>query len=125
VADSDATSGRVYWGKGVSAAAATDARQPVAVGTDGMGRVLVVEGITAGSPKARVLRYPQRSPGGAGAPVFEDLSGPLGVAVDTVGNIYVVEVGKARISLVTYDGTLYSWAADGLADPRYLAFTQY
>jgi hypothetical protein len=122
VADSSPSANRVYWGPSLAAASATDALEPVNVGVDGMGRVYVAEGKTDGT--ARVLRYGQTSPGGAGEPVGEKLTGPRGIAVDAVGNIYIVEVGKLRIALATYDGQIFSWSS-GLTDPQFLAFTQY
>lgn len=107
----------VRWGfSGPSASVAN----PVMVATDGTGRVFVAEGTFSG---ARVVRYHQRSPGDA-VVVADALSGPTGIAVDPVGNIYIVEQGAARIVLVTYKGELFQFAGSVL-DPYYAVFTQY
>ena len=37
------------------------------------------------------------------------IAGPRGIAVDAVGNVYVVEVGKLRIALATYDPSDPVW----------------
>jgi len=109
---------QVQWGfNGGSSAAVTD---PVNVTTDATGRVYVAEGAASG---ARVLRYHQRSAGGEKV-VADSLSGPTGIAVDPVGNIYIVEQGAARIVLVTHSGELYAWATS-VIDPYYAVFTQY
>jgi sugar lactone lactonase YvrE len=87
---------------------------------DGMGRVYVAEGSASG---ARVWRYHQKDPGGAQI-VADLLQSPSGLAVDPVGNIYIVEKGQSRITLVSQDAKLYTWVS-GLSDPDFLAFTQY
>ncbi|MGZ3699204.1 MAG: hypothetical protein ACXWP5_13810, partial [Bdellovibrionota bacterium] len=73
---------------------------------------------------ARVLRYHQSDPGGAGTVVANQLSTPQGIAVDEAQNIYIVEKGNLRITLVTQDQQLYQWYGP-LGDPQYIAFTQY
>ncbi len=108
----------VQWGLGSGPTTTVD--DPVNITTDATGRVYVAEGASSG---ARVLRYHQRSPGNPKV-VADSLSGPTGIAVDPVGNIYIVEQGAARIVLVTHKGEFYSWAT-GIIDPYYLVFTQY
>lgn len=109
---------RVYWGDSSTATAA----DPVNVALDGTGRVYVAEGTAT---DARVLRFHQRAPGSdTGVVVADQLLGPRGIAVDPVGNIYVVEQGAGRIVLITHEGVLYSWVSN-VVDPQYLAFTQY
>lgn len=107
----------VQWGFSGPSTTVVD---PVNVTTDATGRVYVAEGAASG---ARVLRYHQRDPGGMTV-VADALSGPTGIAVDPVGNIYIVEQGAARIVLVTHKGDLFAWAT-GVIDPYYAVFTQY
>jgi DNA-binding beta-propeller fold protein YncE len=108
----------VMWG--TSAANSITVTSPVQAAIDSTGRVYIAEGISSG---ARVLRYHQDSPGTA-VPVADQLTGPQGIAVDPVGDIYVIEQGAGRVVLVSFDGTLYQWTS-GLVDPQYMAFTQY
>ncbi len=112
-------SDRVQWGPDANAEAVT-VTDPVQAAVDGTGRVFIAEGSTTG---ARVLRFHQDSPGTA-VPVADQLSGPQGIAVDPVGNIYVVEQGAGRIVLVSHDGTLFQWTSN-IVDGQYIAFTQY
>jgi sugar lactone lactonase YvrE len=109
----------VTWGISAGGPSATVANiQNLAI--DGFGRVYVAEGSASG---ARVWRYHQTAPGGAEV-VADSLQTPSGIAVDPVGNIYIVEKGQSRITLVTQDRKLYTWVS-GLSDPDFLAFTQY
>ena len=48
----------------------------------------------------------------------------VGIAVDHVGNIFIVEQGAGRINLISYDGIKFAWITD-TTDPQFLAFTQY
>jgi sugar lactone lactonase YvrE len=109
----------IYWGLG-SNVPSTAVTAPVHLTTDETGRVYVAEGSTSG---ARVLRYHQREPGDVTV-VADTLSGPSGIAVDPVGNIYIVEQGAARIVLVDREKKFYAWATN-LIDPYYIVFTQY
>jgi hypothetical protein len=115
----DLSNGVVSWGtaSGAPSVVVNDIQN---LAIDGMGRVYAAEGTSTG---ARVWRYHQKDPGGATI-VADLLQTPSGLAVDTVGNIYIVEKGQARITLVSHDGLLYTWTS-GLADPDFLAFTQY
>lgn len=109
----------IYWGLGSGVPSAT-VTAPVHLTTDETGRVYVAEGSTSG---ARVLRYHQREPGDVTV-VADTLSGPSGIAVDPVGNIYIVEQGAARIVLVDREKKFYAWATN-VIDPYYIVFTQY
>jgi sugar lactone lactonase YvrE len=109
----------VTWGTSAGGPSATVTNiQNMAI--DGMGRVYVAEGASSG---ARVWRYHQTDSGGATV-VADSLQTPSGIAVDPVGDIYIVEKGQSRITLVTQDAKLYTWVS-GLSDPDFLAFTQY
>jgi len=96
-----------------------DIAAPVNASLDGTGRVYVA----TGDPQAgQVIRFHQDSPGD-GKVVADNLLGPAGIAVDLVGDIFVVEQGANRVVLITYDGYKYAWVT--AEDPQYLAFTQY
>jgi sugar lactone lactonase YvrE len=109
---------KVFWG--LDAAASADVSQPINTSIDGTGRVYVAQG---DPENGKVLRYHQTEPG-EGTLVADGLVGPAGIAVDLVGNIFVVEQGAGRVILVTYDGLKFAWLTD-VADPQYLAFAQY
>lgn len=106
----------VQWGLG--SGPSTTVNDPGNITTDATGRVYVAEGVASG---ARVLRYHQRDPGSMKV-VADALSGPSGIAVDPVGNIYIIEQGAARIVLVTHKGEFFAWAT-GVVDPYYAVFT--
>jgi hypothetical protein len=108
------------WGWNVDGAKIADVTRPVNVSIDGTGRVY---GASGGVTDGRVIRYHQRSADGAHV-VAEGLAGPLGIAVDLVGNIFIAEQGAGRVILVNYEGRAFSWLT-GVEDPQYLAFTQY
>src|SRR5690606_22175865 len=61
---------------------------PINASIDGTGRVYVADGSASG----KVVRYHQRTPEGATV-VADNLIGPAGIAVDPVGNIFIVEQG--------------------------------
>jgi hypothetical protein len=111
--------GRVLWGWTENEPSAL-VETPVNASIDGTGRVYVAQG---DATDGRVYRYHQQTPGD-GVIVGDGLVGPLGLAVDLVGDLFIVEQGAQRIVLVSHDGRKYSWLAD-LTDPQYLAFTQY
>jgi hypothetical protein len=78
---------------------------------------------------ARVLRYNQDGPSGMKV-VAQNLRGPSGIAVDPVGNIYLVEKFASlgpRLVLVDREGVANEWLKDpvNIPDPQYVAFTQY
>ncbi|HYX36933.1 MAG TPA: hypothetical protein VE954_27820 [Oligoflexus sp.] len=108
------------WGWNGEGAQKADMTHPVNVSIDGTGRVY---GAAGGITDGQVIRYHQRSAEGAFV-VAEGLAGPLGIAVDLVGNIFIAEQGAGRIILVNYEGRAFSWLT-GVEDPQYLAFTQY
>lgn len=111
---------KVLWGWDEADATVADVTAPINTSIDGTGRVYVAQG----DPQdGKVYRYHQREPNGETL-VADGLLGPTGIAVDLVGNIFVVEQGAGRIILVTYDGFKYAWLTD-VSDPQYLAFTQY
>ncbi|MES2746248.1 MAG: hypothetical protein V4655_12530 [Bdellovibrionota bacterium] len=87
---------------------------------DGTGRVYVAE---ADPLAGRVHRFHQREPG-ASVVVAEGLLGPTGLAVDLVGNLFIVEQGASRIVLVTFDNKKFAWMTE-ISDGQYLAFSQY
>lgn len=109
---------KVTWGisKG---SPSTEVASPSGVSIDGTGRVYVSEGSQSG----QVFRYHQQEPGEKTL-VANGIVGPLGIAVDPVGNIFLVEQGAGRVVLISYDQIKFSWISS-LNDPQYLAFTQY
>lgn len=94
--------------------------RPNGVAVDGTGRVYVAQ---ADPLAGSVYRFDQRTAGNRTA-VAAELLGPTGLAVDLVGNLFIVESGASRIVLVTYDGKKFAWLT-GLEDGQYLAFSQY
>lgn len=109
---------KVIWGK-LESSPSFSVNEPVMITTDGNGRVYVVEGTTV---NAKVYRFHQSSPTGAKV-VADTLSGATGLAVDSVGNIYISEPGASRISLVTFRNEFFFWA--NITAPQYMAFTPY
>lgn len=110
--------GLVFWG-GETTAPSTAVTEPTMIATDGSGRVYVAEG---SATNAKVYRFHQQSAEGK-VTVADGLNGATGIAVDSVGNIYIAEPGSSRIVLVTFDGTLYNWAS--VTAPQYMSFKQY
>lgn len=108
----------VFWGSETTSPS-DSVQEPVMIATDGTGRIYVAEGTFS---NARVYRYNQNSPAGKTV-VADSLSGATGIAVDSVGNIFIAEPGASRISLVTHKNQLFYWA--NVVAPLYLAFTQY
>lgn len=94
--------------------------RPNGASIDGTGRVYVAQ---ADPLAGRVYRFNQREAGEA-VVVASELLGPTGIAVDLVGNLFVVEQGASRIVLVTFDGKKFAWMTD-VVDGQYLAFSQY
>ena len=111
---------KLRWTKGSSVTVAS----PVAAAIDGSGRVFAASG---DAEAGKVYRFHQDSPG-KGTMVADGLQGPVGMAVDPVGNLDVVEQAAQRVVLITTDLHKYSWmhqSEAGFVDPQYLAFTQY
>lgn len=94
--------------------------RPNGAAIDGTGRVYVAQ---ADPLAGQVYRFNQREPG-IPTLVASDLLGPTGLAVDLVGNLFIVEQGASRIVLVTFEGKKFAWLTD-VEDGQYLAFSQY
>lgn len=112
---------RVHWGEDGGSA---EVPAPVAAAIDGTGRVFVASGDMAAG---KVFRFHQDEPD-TGTLVADGLQGPVGLAVDPVGNLYVVEQAAQRVVLITTDLRKFNWMHKddaGFVDPQYLAFTQY
>ncbi len=107
----------VEWVKGGTQVAVNS---PTNISTDSTGRVYVSENTVGNS---QILRFHQRG-GSSKAVVAEGLSAPSGIAVDPVGNLYVIEQGNPRVVLVDIEGLSWEWVT-GVIDPQYLTFTQY
>lgn len=114
------SAGKVFWGWDEEASPRYAMDSVVNASIDGTGRVYVAQG---GFEDGNVTRFHQRKPEGDTL-VADGLLGPSGIAVDLVGNIFIVEQGAARIVLITFDGRKYAWLS-GCEDPQYLSFTQY
>lgn len=112
--------GKVFWGWDENTSPAYEMPNIVNASIDGTGRVYVAKG---GFEDGNVTRFHQRKPEGSTL-VADGLLGPAGIAVDLVGNIFIVEQGAARIVLITYDGFKYAWLSE-CEDPQYITFTQY
>ncbi len=104
---------------GIESSPSYTVQEPVMITTDGNGRVYVVEGTAS---NAKVYRFHQSEPSGVKV-VADTLSGATGLAVDSVGNIYISEPGASRISLVTFKNEFFFWA--NITAPQYMSFTPY
>ncbi len=111
-------SAKVLWG-GATDSPSDSVQEPVMIATDANGRTYVSEGTPTNS---KVYRYHQSEPTGKTV-VADNLNGATGIAVDSVGNIYIAEPGASRISLVTFRNEFYFWS--NITAPQYMAFTQY
>src|SRR5205085_11081918 len=107
---------KVLWG-GLNSSPSDHVQEPVMIATDANGRTYVSEGTAVNS---KVYRYHQSEPSGKTV-VADNLQGATGIAVDSVGNIYIAEPGASRISLVTYKNEFFFWA--NVVVPQYMAFT--
>lgn len=106
------------WGWKADGPATVD--RPNGVAVDGTGRVYVAQ---ADPLAGSVSRFNPRDSGNKTL-VASELLGPTGLAVDLVGNLFIVEAGASRIVLVTFDGKKFAWLT-GVEDGQYLAFAQY
>lgn len=109
---------KVLWG-GKSNSPSDTVQEPIMIATDANGRTYVSEGTAINS---KVYRFHQSEPSGRTV-VADGLQGATGIAVDSVGNIYIAEPGASRISLVTYKNEFYFWS--NITAPQYMSFTQY
>ena len=117
VDDTGSNNDYVEWVKSGSKA---NVNTPTNISTDSTGRVYVSENTIGNS---NVFRFHQRQ-GLGKKTVADSLSAPSGIAVDPVGNLYVVEQGAARVVLIDIAGNKWEWTT-GVIDPQYLTFTQY
>ncbi len=109
---------QVLWG-GLSTSPSDSVAEPVMITTDANGRVYVAEGTAT---NAKVWRYHQSDPSGKTV-VANGLNGATGIAVDSVGNIYIAEPGSSRIALVTFKNEFFFWSA--ITQPQQMSFTPY
>lgn len=109
---------QVLWG-GLASSPSDTVQEPVMITTDANGRTYVAEGTAT---NAKVYRYHQSEPSGKTV-VADNLSGATGIAVDSVGNIYIAEPGASRISLVTFKNEFFFWKS--IVQPQQMAFTPY
>lgn len=111
-------SAKVLWG-GANSSPSDTVQEPVTITIDVNGRAFVAEGTAT---NAKVYRYHQAEPSGKTV-VADGLAGVTGIAVDTVGNIYIAEPGNSRIALVTYKSEFFNWT--NINVPQGMAFTPY
>lgn len=111
-------SSQVLWGSDPASPSDT-IQEPVMIATDGTGRIYVAEGTFSNS---KVYRYHQTAPTGKTL-IADGLSGATGIAVDSVGNVFITEAGNTRITVVTNKNELYYWS--NVVLPMSIAFTQY
>ncbi|MEQ1722744.1 MAG: hypothetical protein ABL930_06180 [Pseudobdellovibrio sp.] len=109
---------KVYWG-GLLSSPNDSVQEPVTITIDVNGRAFVAEGTAT---NAKVYRYHQAEPSGKTV-VADGLAGVTGIAVDTVGNIYIAEPGNSRIALVTFKNEFFNWT--NINVPQGMAFTPY
>lgn len=109
---------KVLWG-GLPGSPNDNVLEPVMITTDANGRTYVAEGTAT---NAKVYRYHQSEPSGKTV-VADNLNGATGIAVDSVGNIYIAEPGASRISLVTFKNEFFFWTS--VNQPQQMAFTPY
>lgn len=109
---------QVLWG-GETSSPKDSVMEPVMITTDANGRTYVAEGTAT---NAKIYRYHQSEPTGKTV-VADNLNGATGIAVDSVGNIYIAEPGASRIALVTFKNEFYFWTS--VTQPQQMAFTQY
>ncbi len=109
---------RVVWRTKDGQESSVSVSKPVNASLDSTGRVYIAEGE---DQLARVLRFHQLSPNDGGTIVAENLTGPQGIAVDPVGNVYVVVAGGIKV--ISHEGLIYPWVSKMV--PVEMAFTKY
>ena len=100
-------------------------RQPGGVAADGNGNIFITE--TGGHRVRRVDRSGAITTlagtgvagfSGDGGPAAQaQLASPYGVTADIMGNIYIADLGNARVRRVGVDGNITTVAGGGLLDP--------
>ena len=100
-------------------------RQPGGVAADGNGNVYIVE--TGGhrvrkvDPSGAITTLAGTGVAGfsgdSGPAAQAQLASPYGVAADILGNIYIADLGNARVRRVGLDGTITTVAGGGTLDP--------
>lgn len=116
---------QMFWGLG-SGAPSVASNQPVNAAVDNYGLVYVAEDY--GGANSKIVRFDQKSPG-TRVEVATGISSPQGIAVDPVGNVYIVQsAGSAGILIAATTGSAYLFRAIGpttFLTPKFIAFTQY
>jgi len=118
-----AGNGTVGFGGDGSAATSAQLNGPTAVTVDRAGNVYVsdfinnrVRKFTPGGNIATVAGNGLGGFGGDGGPAASALlNGPYGLAVDASGNLYIADLDNSRIRKVTPDGTISTFAGNGIA----------
>ena len=100
-------------------------RQPGGVAADAGGNIYIVE--TGGNRVRKVDRTGAITTfagtgvagfsGDGGAAVQAQLASPYGVAADIFGNVYIADLGNARVRRVGLDGNITTVAGGGTLDP--------
>jgi len=100
-------------------------RQPGGVAADGSGNIYIVE--TGGQRVRKVDRWGAITTlagtgvagfSGDGGPAAQaQLASPYGVAADLLGNVYIADLGNARVRRVDVDGNITTVAGGGALDP--------
>ncbi len=100
-------------------------RQPGGVAADGNGNIYIAE--TSGHRVRKMDRSGAITTlagtgvagfsGDSGPAAQAQLASPYGVAADILGNIYIADLGNARVRRVGLDGTIATVAGGGTLDP--------
>ena len=94
---------------------------PVGIAVDTMGNIYIadtsnqrIRKVTVGGVISTVAGNGMRGFSGDGGPAISaELSNPFGVAVDTMGNLYIADTGNYHIRKVTTGGVISSVAGNG------------